>query len=102
MLSGIFYLKTNQKCHIKTIRKLNTSNILEKLQPIFQDIFEDDELLITAESNAATVEDWDSLAHITLIFAIEQEFEIKFALGELEAMKNVGDMVELMQTKLSE
>ena len=77
------------------------SDILEKLQPIFQDIFEDDELLITAESNAATVEDWDSLAHITLIFAIEQEFEIKFALGELEAMKNVGDMVELMQKKLS-
>ena len=77
------------------------SNILEKLQPIFQDIFEDDELLITAESNADTVEDWDSLAHIILIFAIEQEFEIKFALGELEAMKNVGDMVELMQTKLS-
>ena len=50
------------------------SDILKKLQPIFQDIFEDDELLITAESNAATVEDWDSLAHITLIFAIEQEF----------------------------
>ena len=77
------------------------SDIMNKLQPIFQDIFEDDELLITAESNAATVEDWDSLAHITLIFAIEQEFEIKFALGELEAMKNVGDMVELMQKKLS-
>ena len=101
-MSGIFYLKTNQKCHIRTIGKLNMSDILKKLQPIFQDIFEDDELLITAESNAATVEDWDSLAHITLIFAIEQEFEIKFALGELEAMKNVGDMVELMQTKLSE
>ena len=77
------------------------SDILKKLQPIFQDIFEDEELLITAESNADTVEDWDSLAHIILIFAIEQEFEIKFALGELEAMKNVGDMVELMQTKLS-
>ena len=78
------------------------SDILKKLQPIFQDIFEDDELLITGESNADTVEDWDSLAHIVLIFTIEQEFEIKFALGELEAMKNVGDMVELMQTKLSE
>ena len=35
------------------------SDILDELQPIFQDIFEDDELLITAESNAATVEDWD-------------------------------------------
>ena len=77
-------------------------DILDKLQPIFQDIFEDDELSITAESNADTVEGWDSLAHIMLIFAIEQEFEIKFALGELEAMQNVGDMVELMQTKLSE
>jgi acyl carrier protein len=77
------------------------SDILKKLQPIFQDIFEDDELLIAAESNADTVEDWDSLTHIVLIFTIEQEFEIKFALGELEAMKNVGDMVELMQTKLS-
>ena len=77
------------------------SDILDKLQPIFQDIFENDQLLITAESNADTVEDWDSLAHIVLIFTIEQEFEIKFALGELEAMKNVGDMVELMQTKLS-
>ena len=77
------------------------SDILKKLQPIFQDIFEDDELLITAESNAETVEGWDSLAHITLIFTLEQEFEIKFALGELETMKNVGDMVELMQQKLS-
>ena len=77
------------------------SDILKKLQPIFQDIFEDDELSITAESNANTVKGWDSLVHITLIFAIEQEFEIKFALGELEAMKNVGDMVELMQIKLS-
>ena len=77
------------------------SDILGELQPIFQDIFEDDELSITAESNADTVEDWDSLAHISLIFSIEQEFDIKFALGELEAMKNVGDMVELMQIKLS-
>jgi len=77
------------------------SDILDELQPIFQDIFEDDELSITAESNADTVEGWDSLAHINLIFSIEQEFEIKFALGELEAMKNVGDMVELMQIKLS-
>ena len=77
------------------------SDILDELQPIFQDIFEDDELSVTAESNANTVEGWDSLAHVTLIFAIEQEFEIKFALGELETMKNVGDMVELMQQKLS-
>ena len=78
------------------------SDIMNKLQPIFQDIVEDDDLLITAESSADSVEGWDSLAHIVLIFAIEQEFKIKFALGELEAMKDVGDMVELMQKKLTE
>ena len=78
------------------------SDILKKLQPIFQDIFEDDDLLITAESDADSVEGWDSLAHIVLIFAIEEEFEIKFALGELEAMQDVGDMVELIQKKLSQ
>ena len=78
------------------------SDILKKLQPIFQDIFDDEDLLITAESDADSVESWDSLAHIVLIFAIEEEFEIKFALGELEAMNNVGSIVELMQKKLSE
>jgi acyl carrier protein len=58
-------------------------------------------LVIERSSNAETVEGWDSLAHINLISAIEREFKIKFALGELESLKNVGDMIDLMAKKLA-
>jgi acyl carrier protein len=76
------------------------SELLERLQPIFRDVFDSSDLTITRASNAESVEGWDSLAHINLISAIEQEFHIGFALGELESLKNVGDMVDLMQLKL--
>ena len=75
--------------------------ILEKLQPIFRDIFDDPRLSIGRESSAETVEGWDSLAHINLVSAIEQEFGIRFALGELETLKNVGEMADLIQAKLA-
>ena len=77
------------------------SDILMQLQPIFRDIFDSNDLTITRESNADMVEGWDSLAHINLVSAIEQEFHIRFALGELQAMKDVGDMIDLMEKKLS-
>jgi acyl carrier protein len=70
------------------------------VQDIFRDIFDDDELLVKEYSNAETVEDWDSLAHINLVTAIEKEFRIRFALGELNALKDVGDMLDLIETKL--
>ena len=75
--------------------------ILEKLQPIFRDIFDSGDLSVARESNAETVEGWDSLAHINLVAAIEKDFGIRFALGELEELKNVGDMIDLMERKLA-
>lgn len=77
------------------------SDILIKLQPIFRDVFDKNDLTISRDSSADTVEGWDSLAHIYLVSAIEQEFHIKFALGELQAMKNVGEMIDVMEEKLS-
>lgn len=76
------------------------SDILLKLQPIFQDIFDDESLEIFRESSGKTIDDWDSLAHISLVSAIEQEFGIRFALGELEILKDVGDMIDLMENKI--
>jgi acyl carrier protein len=75
--------------------------ILGKLQLIFRDVFDDSRLAIGPESNAETVEGWDSLAHINLVSAIEQEFAVRFALGELETLKNVGEMIDLIQSKLT-
>jgi acyl carrier protein len=77
------------------------SDTLERLQPIFQDVFDFPALRIERASNAQTVEGWDSLAHINLVAAIEKDFGIRFALGELEELKNVGDMIDLMERKLA-
>jgi acyl carrier protein len=76
-------------------------NLLAELQVIFRDIFDQPNLVITRESNASTVEDWDSLTHVNLITAIEKRYKIRFALGELQDLKNVGDMIEMMQEKLA-
>lgn len=75
--------------------------ILDQLQPIFQDILDQPDLVISRESNATNVEDWDSLAHINLVTTIEKHFKIKFALGELQELKNVGEMCDLIRTKLA-
>lgn len=74
--------------------------ILDRLQPIFCDVFDDQGLTITRQSNASNVEGWDSLAHINLIASIEQELHVRFALGELQDLKDVGDMVDLIERKL--
>jgi acyl carrier protein len=76
------------------------SELLAQLQPIFRDVFDRGDLVVTRESNAESVEGWDSLAHITLINAIEEQFQVDFALGELESLKNVGEMVDLIERKL--
>ena len=73
--------------------------VIEKLEQVFRDIFDEEELTINNETTAEDIEDWDSLAHINLVVAIEKEFDVKFALGELQALRNVGDMVNLVIRK---
>jgi acyl carrier protein len=77
-------------------------DLLPEIQEIFRDIFDNDKLVVTRESNASNVEDWDSLAHVNLVTAIEKKYKIKFGLGELQELKNVGDMIDLMKKKLAE
>lgn len=74
----------------------------EKLQEIFRDIFDDEELVITEEMTAADIEDWDSLAQINLILAIEKEFGVKFNLEEVSKLKNIGEMLEMIKIKKME
>ena len=70
------------------------------VQDIFRDIFDVDDLVITNTTNSDEIEDWDSLNHINLVSAIEKEFEIRFALGELIELKDVGAMIDLIGEKL--
>lgn len=75
-------------------------NILEKIQPIFKDIFDDEELVVTAETTAADVEDWDSFAQMQIVMGIEAVFGIKFSTDEVTEFKNVGDVVKAIENHI--
>ncbi|BEG56984.1 acyl carrier protein [Helicobacter sp. NHP21005] len=79
---------------------METAQIFSQLQEIFRDIFDDSSLVINESTNASDIEDWDSLNHISLISAIEKHFKVKFHLSELQGLKNVGEMVALIERKL--
>ncbi len=74
--------------------------IYERLNKVFRDIFDDDSIVVTAETTANDIEDWDSLEHINLVVAVEQEFGIKFSMKEVTGMKNVGEMVDIIISRL--
>jgi len=80
---------------------MTREEIFNKVQDIFRDIFDEDDLVITDSSSSDDVEDWDSLNHINLVSAIEKEFKIRFALGELQSLKDVGAMIDLMVQKIA-
>lgn len=75
-------------------------NLLLEVQEVFRSVFDQRDLVITRESSASNVDNWDSLTHITLVAAIERRFKVRFALGELEELKNVGDLLDLVEAKL--
>tara|TARA_B100000212_G_C27331391_1_gene514813 strand:+ start:344 stop:577 length:234 start_codon:yes stop_codon:yes gene_type:complete len=76
-------------------------DIMEKVQEIFRDILDLEDLILDGKTSANDLEEWDSLAHINIIIAIELEFKTKFALGEIQELKNVEDMIELIKSKIS-
>ena len=78
---------------------MDNATILQELQPIFEDVLDLPDLELTPESNATNVEGWDSLAHVNLVVAIEKKYKIRFALGELQDLKNVGEMADLIRKK---
>jgi len=72
---------------------------LENLEPVFQQVFDDQSISLQRETTADDIEEWDSLTHMNLVIALELKFSIKFALGELKKLKNVGDMLDLINKK---
>ena len=71
--------------------------ILKKVNEIFVDILDDEDIAINAETTANDVDDWDSLTHIQLIVAVEKAFEVKFTSSEIQRWQNVGEMCEAIQ-----
>ena len=79
---------------------MDRSEIYAKLNEIFRDVFGDDSITVNDSTTAKDVEGWDSLHHISLLAAIEDEFDIEFSMGQTVKMKNVGEMVDYIQEEI--
>jgi acyl carrier protein len=73
----------------------------DKLNEIFCEVFDDDDIKIAPEMTANDVDGWDSLSHVNLIVAIESKFNIRFSQKELLTFKNVGDLLNCIQGKIT-
>ena len=78
---------------------MSREEVFEKLDQVFQDVFDDESLHVTDETTAADVDGWDSLEHIDLMASVERAFGIRFYMGEITRMKNVGEMADLILEK---
>lgn len=80
---------------------LTTEQMQSELTQVFRDVFGDDELVLRPDLSARDVDGWDSLTHIRLLVTIERTFKIKFSVSEVGELKNVGELMSLIEAKLS-
>jgi acyl carrier protein len=78
---------------------MSHQRVYSQIQEIFNDVFLDD-VVVSPELSAKDVDEWDSMLHITLVLAIEEKFNIRFKVGEVESTKNVGELVEIIVKRL--
>lgn len=78
---------------------MNESEILNEMNNVVGDILDLPDLALSRDISAKDVDGWDSLAHISIIVAMEKEFSVKFSLAEVKALKTVGDFVDLVKSK---
>jgi acyl carrier protein len=79
---------------------MERDDVISKLTEIFRKVFNSDSLVLSDELTANDVDHWDSLTHMILITEIENSFSIKFRLKELNRMRNVGEMIDVIITKI--
>lgn len=75
-------------------------DLMSELTQVFQDVFEDDDLVISRSTTAADVAGWDSLQHVTLILQVERRFGFRLSSAEVADLKSVGDLLDIVQRRL--
>jgi len=80
---------------------MDKNELLNSITPIFREVFDEDDLILTLEMSAKDVDAWDSLSHVRLIVSHEMKFGVKFDTIEINELKNVGDFVELLNKKIA-
>lgn len=75
------------------------TDIANQLTDILRDVFDNNDVTATPALTAADVEGWDSMGNVRLFLAIEHEFGLRFSAGEIGAIKNVGELIMLIDKK---
>ena len=81
---------------------MTREEVFETLNGVSQDVFDDESITVNEATTAEDIDDWDSLEHINLIAAVEQEFGMKFSMGQVVTMKNVGEMADIIISQIKE
>lgn len=79
---------------------MTREEVYSKLTDVFRTVFDDDTITLNDSTTSADIEDWDSLEHIDLIVSIEKAFSMKFTMSETTGMKNVGEMVDIILSRI--
>lgn len=79
---------------------MERQEVLKQVNEIFIDVLENNDIKLNDQTTANDIEEWDSLAHIHLIVAIERKFDIRFTSKEMQSWDNVGEMIDCICSKL--
>ena len=71
--------------------------ILEKLSPIFKSVFNNDEIILSEDSDSQSIENWDSLANVKLLVTVEKEMKLRFRTSDITGLANVGELISVIQ-----
>ena len=79
---------------------MTEAEIYETLNQVFREVLEDDTIKLTPQTTAEDVDGWDSMNHIFIVVELEKRFKVKFHAAEMEELKNVGELVSLLEDRL--
>ncbi|MDE6098639.1 MAG: acyl carrier protein [Muribaculaceae bacterium] len=79
---------------------MDNNTIIAKLQEIFRDVLDNDDIILDRNTSAADIDEWDSLANVQLIIEIESEFGIRFTSAEIPSWQNIGDITDCIAKKI--
>ena len=74
----------------------SSDETIARLQKVFREVFDNDELVISRQTTAADVDDWDSINHVNLVLAVEREFKVRLSSSGIANLKNVGELADLL------
>lgn len=78
---------------------MNRNEMLQAITQILRDILNNPDLKVNENTSAMNVERWDSLAHVNILMTVERTFGVRFSLGEIKQLRNVGEMMRLIEEK---